>query len=81
MSSSMRLAMMSAAGSRAGDIGIGRDLGVRTVACLESFPAIIFPIWTACPPVRRSAQHSKPTKVFNSEDNIDNTIVNNIGWG
>src|ERR1700733_2457592 len=80
MSSSMRLAMVSAAGSRAGGIGVGRDLGVRAVACLEGFPAIFSPIWTACSPHRRNLQHSKPRKVFNSEDNIDNSIVNNFSW-
>jgi hypothetical protein len=27
----------------------------------------------------RNLQHSKPANVFNSEDNIDNSIVNNSG--
>jgi hypothetical protein len=45
----MRLAMMTAAGSRAAAFGIGADLGVRAVACLRGFPAIIVPIWKDAP--------------------------------
>jgi hypothetical protein len=49
MSSSMRFAMMAAAGSRGRDTGIWRDLGVRTVARLAGFPTIISPISTIGP--------------------------------
>jgi hypothetical protein len=70
MSSSMRLAMMMAAGSRAGDTGIGPDLGGRVIAVLGGFPAII----------SRSGRRARPSgaTAIGSEDNIVNSIVNNI---
>src|SRR5260370_40771490 len=80
MSSSMLLAMTMAAGSRAADAGSWRDLGVRTAARLDGFPAISSPIWKTRPacPAQPAASRAQG---FNYDNNIGNCIVNNIEWG
>lgn len=72
----MLLAMMMAAGSRAGDAGPGPDLGGRAIVCLGGFPAINSPIWKTHP-ARRSRRYNR-LKIFNYDNNIENSIVNNI---
>src|SRR3979409_2154901 len=46
MSSSILLAMMTAAGSRTAGVAARRDLGARAIAFLPALPAIIAPIST-----------------------------------
>jgi hypothetical protein len=46
---------------------------------LGGFPAIIFP-FRKTRPARRNQQHQY-ANVFNFDNNIENHIVNNIGWG
>jgi hypothetical protein len=81
MSSSMRFAMMAAAGSRARDTGIWRDFGARIIARLAGFPTI-FPRFRRQRPGRPgSQQHNKQATVFNLEDKTADRIVNNIECG
>jgi hypothetical protein len=77
----MRLAIKTAAGSRARDTGVRWDFGVRTVARLADFPTIISPISTLAPGRLDQATAYKPAVVFNLEDKIANRIVNNIESG
>jgi hypothetical protein len=59
MSSSMRLAMMAAAGSRGRD-GIGRRaFAARTAARLAGFPPIISSTWKAALACRQAADRGK----------------------
>jgi len=81
MSSSMRFAMMTAAGSRGRDTGIRRDFGVRTVARLTGFPTIIFPISTIDPGCLGRTNSTIRRHSFQFESKIDNCIVNNIECG
>jgi hypothetical protein len=74
MSSSMRFAIMAAAGSRGRVTGIWRDLGVRTVARLAGFPTIISPISTIGRPPEQPMADKPVIK-------IDNSIVNNFECG
>src|ERR1700722_4754725 len=78
MSSSMRLAITSATGSRGRTVAVSGDRGARTVARLAVFPTIVFPgggfASLAAPPLLRRSS----VRQFERAVKIDNSIVNNI---
>src|ERR1700737_4939249 len=78
MSSSRRLAIMMAAGSRAADAVTGRDLAVRLIARLDGFPTMISPVGR----VRAAGRNPSAAQAgaFN-HNNIENYIVNKFGRG
>jgi hypothetical protein len=70
MSSSMRLAMSAAAGSRGRVTGSSRDFDARTVARFAGFPAIMSPVGL-----------ESSAKLANAGGKIVFSIVNNIEYG